>query len=154
MQSEYLSFGGLVENRLVFAKENAVFVPRKEAGTTASRSRSSSRSSFWRCLWLHSIIMTMAINAHYLPLVHFYAPALLASRFFLRLLRPAMLAHQIMTNPSCNFLSSDWTFVRVAQKKHPCYSIGGLDDCSRGFAYRASKDDGLRCVSRCWFDLS
>jgi hypothetical protein len=37
VQSEYLSFGGLVENRLVFAKENAVFVPRKEAGTTAQR---------------------------------------------------------------------------------------------------------------------
>ena len=40
--------------------------------------------------------MTVAINAHYLPLVDFYAPALLASRFFLRLLRPAMLAHPVL----------------------------------------------------------
>ena len=80
-------------------------------------------------------------------------PSAFGFTVFLRLLRPAMLAHQIMTNPFFNFLSSDWTFVRVAQKKHPCYSIGGLDDCSRGFAYRASKDDGLRCVLGCWFDL-
>ena len=43
-----------------------------------------------------STIMTVAINAHYLPLVDFYAPALLASRFFLRLLRPAMLAHPVL----------------------------------------------------------
>ena len=50
-----------------------------------------------------SIIMTVAINALYLIFVHFYALALLASRFFLRLLRLAMLAHQIMTNPSCKF---------------------------------------------------
>ena len=43
-----------------------------------------------------STIMTVAINAHYLPLVDFYAPALLASRFFFRLLRPAMLAHPVL----------------------------------------------------------
>ena len=47
-----------------------------------------------------SIMLTVAINALYLPSVDFYAPALLASRFFWRLLRPAMLAHQVMTNPS------------------------------------------------------
>ena len=40
-----------------------------------------------------SIIMTVAINALYLPFVDFYALALLASRFLLRLLRPAMLAY-------------------------------------------------------------
>ena len=53
----------------------------------------------WCCFVLckvSSIIMTVAINAHYLPLVDFYAPALLASRFFLRLLRPAMLAHPVL----------------------------------------------------------
>ena len=43
-----------------------------------------------------SIIMTVAINAHYLPLVDFYALALLASRFVLRLLRPAMLVHPVL----------------------------------------------------------
>ena len=45
-------------------------------------------------------MMTVAINALYMPFVDFYAPALLASWFFLRLLRPDMLAHQTMTNPS------------------------------------------------------
>ena len=43
-----------------------------------------------------STIMTVAINAHYLPLVDFYAPALLVSRFLFRLLRPAMLAHPVL----------------------------------------------------------
>ena len=89
----------------------------------ASCSGRSVRLCFVLCN-VGSIIMTVAINALYLPFVDFYALALLASRFFC-VYCLAMLAHQIMTNPSCNFLSSDWTFVRVAQKKHPCYSIRG-----------------------------